>query len=128
MDTIANMLTSILNAQRVGKKRVQVPYSRFKERLAELLRDKGLLATIRVEEGTQPMLVLTLAYDEQGGARIHGLRRLSSPGQRYYVSKKEIPYSLDGVGMVVLSTSKGLMDDRRARKEGMGGELICEIW
>lgn len=128
MDTIANMLTSILNAQRVGKKRVVVPYSRFKERLAELLRDKGLIATLRTQEGSQPTLVLTLAYDEQGGARIHGLRRLSSPGQRYYVPKTDIPYSLDGVGMVIVSTPKGLMDDRRARKEGMGGELICEIW
>lgn len=128
MDTIANMLTSILNAQRVGKKRVVVPYSRFKVRLAELLRDKGLIATFRQEEGTSPALVLTLAYDEQGSARIHGLRRLSSPGQRQYVSRHEIPYSLDGVGMVVVSTPKGLMDDTRARKEGMGGELVCEIW
>ncbi len=128
MDTIANMLTTILNAQKVNKKRVAVPYSRFKESLARLLQDKGLIASFRLQEGPLPKLIISLAYNNGGQARIHGLRRISSPGQRIYVPKSDIPYSLDGIGIVIVSTSKGLMDDTRARKEGMGGELICEIW
>lgn len=128
MDTIANMLNAIINGQRVNKKRVAVPYSRFKERLAKLLHEKEKIAAFRIQEGEQQKLIISLAYDTAGEARIHGLRRLSSPGQRVYAAKAEIPYSLDGIGMVVVSTSKGLMDDRKARKEGMGGELICEIW
>ncbi|MEX1997214.1 MAG: 30S ribosomal protein S8 [Candidatus Andersenbacteria bacterium] len=128
MDTIANMLQTIINAQRVNKKRVAVPYSRFKESLARLLQEKGLLASLRVQEGARSQLILTLAYTEAGKARIHGLKRLSRPGQRLYVSAGDIPYSLDGLGVVVVSTSKGLMDDGRARKEGVGGELVCEIW
>ncbi len=128
MDTIANMLNTIINAQNVNKKRVMVPYSRFKESLARLLQEKGLLAAMRVQEGPQPSLVLSLAYQKNGSPRIHGLRRLSRPGQRLYVSKADIPRSLDGLGVVVVSTPEGLMDDRKARKEGVGGELVCEIW
>ncbi|MEX2055071.1 MAG: 30S ribosomal protein S8, partial [Candidatus Andersenbacteria bacterium] len=93
-----------------------------------LLHEKGLVAALRTQEGPQPKLVVTLAYSDDGDARIHGLKRLSRPGQRLYATKADIPYSLDGVGMVILSTSKGLMDDSKARQEGLGGELICEIW
>lgn len=128
MDTIANMLTTIINAQRVNKKRVLVPYSRFKESLARLLQEKGLIAAYRVQDGTIRKLIITLQYGTDGSARIHGLKRLSRPGQRLYAAKTEIPYSLDGIGMVVISTSQGLMDDRQARRDGVGGELICEIW
>lgn len=128
MDTIANMLNTIINAQNVDKKRVMVPYSRFKESLARLLQEKELIASYRVQEGPISKLIISLKYDEDGAARIHGLKRLSRPGQRLYAPKTDIPYSLDGIGMVVISTSKGLMDDRQARQEGVGGELICEIW
>ncbi len=128
MDTIANMLTSILNAQRVNKKRVAIPHSRFKESFAKLLQEKGLVAAMRVQEGPQPKLIVTLAYTDQGTARISGLRRLSRPGKRIYVNSEQIPYVLDGIGMAIVSTSQGLMDDRRARKLGVGGELVCEIW
>lgn len=127
MDTVANMLTSILNAQRVGKERVVVPYSRFSKALAELLRDKGYVAKVTVRDKVPAELVIVLQYDGTDG-RIHHMRRLSVPGQRRYVSKHDIPYAVDGLGMVVLSTSRGVIDDGRARRDGLGGELVCEVW
>lgn len=127
MDTIGDMLTAIINAQRVGKKRVVMPYSQFKLKLAELLQQKKMLAKVRAEEGEKATLVLTLAYDaEQLGVK--GVKRLSKPGQRRYVAYNRIPYSQQGMGMVVISTSQGLMDGRAARKSKLGGELICEVW
>lgn len=128
MDAIANMLTMILNAQRVGKQRVAVPYSRFKEQLAGLLKEQGLLSAVRVQEGPRPKLVVTLAYDEAGHPRIRGVQRLSTPGQRYYVSSQEIPFSLIMSGMMIVSTPQGLMVGSQARRAGVGGELVCEVW
>jgi small subunit ribosomal protein S8 len=122
------MLITIFNAQQVKKARVAVQYSKFKESFAKLLQEKGLLSAVRVQEGPRSKLVLTLAYDDDGAAVIHGVRRLSRPGQRLYTPSDKIPYSLDGVGSVILSTSKGLMDDAKARKIGIGGELVCEVW
>lgn len=128
MDTIANMLVSIINAQHVRKQRVAVQYSKSKESLAKLLKEKGLLAAVRVQEGDKPRLVLTLAYDENGSPRINGAKRISKPGRRMYVKHTKVPYSWGGAGMMVLSTPEGLMDDAKARKSGLGGELVCEIW
>lgn len=128
MDTIANMLTVIINAQRVGKQRVALDYSRFKESLARLLKDKELVADYRIQESDRPKLIVTLSYDGAGQPRIAGVRRISKPGQRIYVGSAKVPYSHDGMGSVIISTSQGLMDDRNARKLGLGGELVCEIW
>lgn len=128
MDTISNMLTTIINAQRVGKARVAVPYSRYRERLAQLLQEKGLIAKVRVQEGSLSKLVLTLAYGDDKQPRISGVRRLSTPGQRRYVKHANIPYAFDSRGLIVLSTPGGLMDDAQARQQGLGGELVCEIW
>ncbi len=129
MDAIGNMLVAILNAQRVGKTRVAVPYSRFKEQLAALLQEKELIATMRVQEGARPQLILTLAYEEETRQpRIHGVRRLSTPGRRLYVGHERVPYPVQSQGAVLVSTSQGLMDDGQARKLGVGGELVCEIW
>lgn len=127
MDTIADMLTGLLNAQRVGKKRVIVPYSHFKEDLAKLLQQKKMVAKVRTEAGSLPTLVITLAYDAER-PRLHGMKRLSTPGRRWYVGQQDIPYITRGSGMIVVSTSQGLMDSKAARKAKMGGELICEIW
>jgi small subunit ribosomal protein S8 len=127
MDTIGDMLTAIMNAQRVGNKRVVMPYSRFKQKLAELLQQKKMLAKVRAEEGEKSTLVLTLAYDKEYMG-VKGVRRLSKPGQRQYVAYNRIPYSRRGMGMVVISTSQGLMDGKAARKAKLGGELICEVW
>ncbi len=129
MDSIANMLTSILNAQRVGKTRVAIPYSRFKEQLATLLQERGLIATMRVQDGARAQLILTLVYEEETREpRIHGVRRMSTPGRRLYVSHDRVPYPVQSQGAVLVSTSQGLMDDGKARKLGVGGELVCEIW
>lgn len=128
MDPIANMLTSIRNAQAVKSPRTAVPYSRFRESLAKTLQEYGWLAAVRVQEGKQSKIVLTLTYDDAGLPQIKGIKRLSRPGQRRYATGRDIPYSLDGVGSVIVSTSQGLMNDKKARELGIGGELICEIW
>jgi len=127
MDIIGNLLTSLINAQRVGKKRMVIPYSRLSEALVTFLQQKGLVAKVRVKNEERRELVVTLAYEGKE-PRVHGVRRLSRPGQRRYAGKGAIPYSYDGVGMIVISTSQGLRDDKTARKEGMGGELLCEVW
>ena len=129
MDAIGNMLVALLNAQRVGKSRVAVPYSRFKEQLAALLQEKGLIATTRVQEGVRPQLILTLVYEgEPRQPRIHGVRRISTPGRRLYVGQAGVPYPVQSSGAILISTSRGLMDDAQARQAGVGGELVCEIW
>jgi len=127
MDTLGNFLTSLINAQRVGKKRMVAPYSVLNESVANFLQTKGLVAKVRRKGEGMNELIVTLAY-EAGSPRVHGLRRLSRPGQRRYAGAGEIPYSYDGLGLIVISTSQGLKDDKTARSEGVGGELLCEIW
>jgi len=129
MDSIANMLTSLLNAQRVGKTRVAVPYSRFKEQLALLLQKRGLVATVRVGDEPRPELVITLAYDKESGEPVlQGVKRLSTPGRRQYANTRQLPYPVQVQGAIVVSTAQGLMVDAEARKLGIGGELVCEVW
>lgn len=129
MDTIANMLTSILNAQRVRKDRVAIPYSKKSESLGRVLQEKGLLSSLRIQEGPQSKIIMTLSYDEGTlEPRIHGVKRISSPGRRRYVKRHSIPYPFSSTGSFIVSTPQGLMDDKEARKQGLGGELICEIW
>jgi len=126
MDTLANMLTAILNAQRVGKARVVVPYSKQKESLARLLHERKLVGAYRVQEGATPKLVVTLIYDD-AKPKIRGLKRISKPGLRQYVRYSQLPYSGNRPIFYVVSTSKGLMDEVKARKEKLGGELWCEV-
>lgn len=128
MDPIANMLTSLMNAQRVGKKRVAVPYSTFKKSLLDFMQQKGFVASVRTQESPISKLVVTLAYDENEKPVLQGTRRLSKPGARYYVASDDIPYSYRGIGMMVISTSKGLMTDNEARRQKLGGEAICALW
>lgn len=129
MDSVANMLTSLMNAQRVGKARVAVPYSRFKEDLANVLHGKGLIASVRVQEGPIQQLLITLAYDQTTGeGRLQGVRRISTPGRRQYAKRWDLPHPVQAQGAVVVSTSQGLMDDAKARQNGLGGELVCEVW
>lgn len=127
MDPIANMLTSLLNASRVGKKRVAIPYSQFKSNLLTLLQTKGIVAKVRLQENARPKLLVSLAY-AAGQPVLHGVRRVSTPGRRVYVNAGHIPYVYDGAGFAVISTSQGLIDDTQARRQKMGGELICKIW
>ena len=127
MDTIANMLVSLKNAQQVGKKRIAVPYSKAAVSLAQFFQEKGLVVKIREQEGPRRKLIITLNYADDK-PRLNGLRRISKPGQRRYVGKDEIPYSFDGFGFLIISTSRGLVDDKTARRDGIGGEIICEVW
>lgn len=128
MDTVANMLTTIVNAQRVKKERVALPYSRLNEKLVELLAARKRVATFRVQEGEKAQLIVTLTYDEAKNAGIRGARRISRPGARRYVTREQLPYPSHGEGFYVVSTPQGLMSEVQARKSGLGGELIGEIW
>lgn len=127
MDPLANMLTIIVNAQKVGKERVAVEYSSFKEELAKLLQSKHVVSKVRVQEGPKSKIIITLAYDD-GDPKITSAARLSKPGSRHYIKHKKLPYTGGRPGLFVVSTSQGLMDQNEARSKNLGGELLCVIW
>jgi small subunit ribosomal protein S8 len=127
-DPIADMLTRVRNAQRAGKAIVSMPLSRGKQAIAKLLVDEGYVAGIQVvEEEGKGTLVLELKYFE-GRPVIEHLARVSRPGLRIYRSAKDLPVVLGGLGVAIVSTSKGLMTDRAARATGMGGEVVCTVY
>lgn len=129
MDTVGNFLTALNNAARIRQPRVVVPASRFITDLARWLEQKGYVASVKeATHGTQSRLTVALAYQDDKRPKLHGARRISTPGRRRYASASRIPFVLDGVGLVVVSTSQGLKSDQEARREGLGGELICEVW
>jgi small subunit ribosomal protein S8 len=124
-DPIADMLTRIRNAQAARHESVSLPYSKIKESIAGILKEAGFIAGVEVTaSGAFKTIVITLA--ELG--RITTLTRVSKPGRRMYVSAGEIPLVLGGRGIVIVSTSGGIMTGREARKQGLGGELICKVW
>lgn len=128
-DTISDMLTRIRNAQMVKKAEVIIPYSKFKGSLAKLLLEEGWIKSADVkEEGAIKTLVVALKYDESGEPIITGIKRVSKPGQRIYSKRVEIPKVLGGMGTTIVSTSKGLMTDKSARLNKIGGEVICQVW
>lgn len=128
-DPIANMLTSVRNAQAARKTFVRVPYSRLKKDVAEVLREAGYIGPVsEATEDARKFLEVTLLYDAAGQPRIRGLQRVSKPGRRWYVRRREIPRVLSGLGVAVLSTPQGLLTDAEARKRGLGGEVICTVW
>jgi len=127
MDTVGNMLTALVNGARVGKERIAVPYSGFNERLVRLMQEKGMVDKVRVQEGVKAKLVITLAY-EDGRPKLQRAKRVSKPGNKIYAGKDNLPWRAGRTGFYILSTSKGLMDEVRARREGVGGELVCEVW
>ena len=129
MDTISDMLTRIRNAQAVKKSEVVLPFSKFKHSLAQLLASEGWIKGLTIkEDGSFKNLVLELKYTSEGLPVISGITRISKPGQRIYSKNSEIPRSLGGVGTTIVSTSKGLMTDKLARKNKVGGEVICQVW
>lgn len=129
-DPIADFLARIRNGILARKASVDMPVSKMKRKLAELLRDEGYLAgvTESASEGPQGILSLTLRWDSNRKPAIQGLRRVSKPGQRAYVPSDKLPRVRRGLGTAIISTSKGMMTDREARKLGVGGEVVCEIW
>lgn len=128
-DPISDFLARIRNAILARHAEVISPSSKLKVRIANLLKDEGYIAGCDVRETeTFPQLVVRLRWADQRTNAITGLRRRSRPGQRTYVAKDAIPKIRSGLGIAILSTSHGLMTDRAARKAGVGGELLCEVW
>ena len=128
-DPIADMLTRIRNANSAKFKTVDVPASKMKKAIAETLLEEGYIKAFdEIENETQGILRITLKYDEKGNKVIAGLRRISKPGLRIYASKDELPKVLNGLGTALISTSKGIMTDKKARELGIGGEVLAYIW
>jgi small subunit ribosomal protein S8 len=127
-DPIADMLTRIRNAQIARLERTDVPMSKLKLGVAQLLKREGYVADVRSEEGTPGKITVVLKYGQGNQAAIVGLKRLSRPGRRKYVGHTQLPKIKNGLGIAILSTSRGLMTDKDARQQGVGGELLCEVW
>jgi len=128
-DPIADMLTRIRNAITARKAKVIMPSSKMKTRIAEVLREEGFVGAISSEEdGKQGLLSIELRYDNNNHNAIQGIRRVSKPGQRTYARHTGLPRVRSGLGIAILTTSKGVMTEREARKQGLGGELLCEVW
>ena len=126
-DPLADMLTRIRNAQRSGKINVDMPSSKLKANMAEILKSEGYIEDYNVTDEVKPMLKITLKY-YGGKPVITELTRVSRPGLRNYVDKTELPSVRGGLGIAVLSTSKGLITDRAARSIGIGGEVLCTVF
>ena len=128
-DPIADMLTRIRNANMVSHETVEIPASKLKIELAKLLKSEGFISDYAVKEvGKFNVLVITLKYDERRKPVISKLERISRPGLRNYCKAKNLPKVLGGLGVAIVSTSKGLLTDRKARKENIGGEVLCYIY
>ena len=128
-DPISDYLTRIRNAQRAKRKIVEIPASKTKARITEILAQNGFIGEFSLEETSnkQGKIVIRLKYYNSEGV-ILGLERVSRPGIRKYLAKDELPRVLNGLGISIISTSKGLMTDKEARKLGIGGEVVCNIW
>ena len=129
MDPIADMLTRIRNAIKARKREVVLPSSSLKVEIAKILKEEGYIRNFKVvDDGKQGSLSLTLRYTEEGLSVIKGLKRVSKLGCRIYCTKDSIPRVLDGLGLVIISTSKGVMTGRKCEELGLGGEVLCSIW
>ena len=128
-DPIADMLTRIRNANTSKHKTVDIPASNMKKAIAEILFEEGYIKSFEViENENQGIIRITIKYDEKGSRVIAGLKRISKPGLRVYAAKDELPKVLNGLGIALISTSKGIKTDKEARKEGLGGEVLAYVW
>lgn len=128
-DPIADYLARIRNAQQAGHRRVDIPASRLKRAITKILLDKGYINKyINIDDGKQGLLRLFLKYDAYGEPVIKNMKRISKPGLREYSNSESIPRSLNGLGVIILSTSRGVMTDKEARKLHVGGEVLCSIY
>lgn len=131
-DPIADMLTRMRNAIMRQHTAVSMPHSKVKEAIAQVLKDEGYIEDYQViPQAPQPVLQITLKYVGDRRTRrsvITGLERVSKPGRRVYVGKQEIPWVLSGMGVAVVTTSKGVMTGQKARRQGLGGEVLCKVW
>jgi small subunit ribosomal protein S8 len=128
-DPIADMLTRVRNGLIVRKSFVLVPSSKIKVAIAQILLEEGFIQGYEVtKEYPQPNIRLWLKYDDKRRPVVVGLRRVSRPGRRVYKGKRELPWVLSGLGIAVVSTPRGVMTDREARRQGVGGEVLCYVW
>ena len=128
-DPIADMLTRIRNANSVKHETVQIPSSNMKKEIARILLEEGYITAYDVtEDGKQGMLEIKLKYAQNGQRVITGLKKISKPGMRVYADKTRVPRVYNGIGISIISTSKGVLTDRQAREHGVGGEVICYVW
>jgi small subunit ribosomal protein S8 len=128
-DPVADLLTRIRNAQRAGLEELELPASKMKQRICEVLRDEGFVREVSLkQDAVQGTLHVVLKYDEGKRPAISEIRRQSKPGLRRYVRHTEIPKVMNGLGIAILSTSKGVLVDREARKQHLGGELLATVW
>lgn len=128
-DSIADMLTRIRNANTSKHQTVDVPASNMKRAIAQILVNEGYIKSFEeIKDEKQGIIRITLKYDENGKRVISGLKRISKPGLRIYASKDELPQVLNGLGIALISTSKGIKTDKEARKDNLGGEVLAYIW
>lgn len=128
-DPIADLLTRIRNALMARHRQVLVPSSKMKVAIARILKQEGFIRHFDVsKQGAQPMLRIILKYDDNGLPVLRGLKRVSKPGRRIYANRQGVPRVQSGLGVAILSTSRGVITDRQARQLGVGGEVICYIW
>ncbi|NLI12158.1 30S ribosomal protein S8 [Pelotomaculum propionicicum] len=128
-DPIADFLTRIRNANTVYHDKVEAPASRMKKAIAAILRDEGFVKDYEfIDDGKQGIIRVYLKYGTGKERVITGLKRISKPGLRVYARKDDVPKVLGGLGIAIISTSKGIMSDKKARREGLGGEVICYVW
>ena len=128
-DGIADMLTRIRNAVQMRYEEVKVPASNIKKEIARILKEEGFINDYKIDsDNAQGTIILTLKYTNKKVSVITGLKRISKPGLRVYAKSDEIPKVLNGLGIAIISTSKGIMTDKEARKENLGGEVLAYIW
>ena len=129
IDPIADMLTRIRNGLMLRKTFVLVPSSRIKKAIAQILLDEGFIQGYEVtDERPQPNIRVWLKYDNKRRSILTNLKRVSKPGRRVYTGKRDLPWVLSGMGVAIISTPRGLMTDREARRQGIGGEILCYVW
>ena len=128
-DPIADMLTRIRNANNAKHESVEIPASNMKKQIAQILVDEGYIKSFNViDDGKQDVIKVFLKYGPNKSKVLQGLKRISKPGLRMYVGKEEIPQVMRGLGVAIVSTSKGMMTDKAARKENVGGEVLAFVW
>lgn len=127
-DPVSDMLTRIRNALRIRAEKVDIPASRMKVEIARILKEEGFIKTYKILKDKRQGILRIVPRYVKSESVINGLKRISKPGRRVYVDSKKIPKVMGGVGIAILTTSKGIMSDKASRREGAGGEVICYVW